>query len=165
MAGLNVDVEVKGMIELQNKIEQVVSDMYGPPVLQAMRDSTLLVEADAKKGLVGYQGPEVGGVNTGRLRASITPEVRKLGSVVEGVVGSNVQYAPFVEYDCVPHWPPIAALEDWAHKHGTSAYLVAKGISIAGTKGKKFFDKAFNKNRASIKEIFNRALGGIVNKR
>ena len=83
-----VSAEIKGLMEAQKKVEQVIRDMRGAPFLQAMRDATLIVERAAK-----INAP----VDTGRLRASITPEIRNFGNVVQGVVGSNVEYAPKVE--------------------------------------------------------------------
>lgn len=37
-------------------------------------------------------------VDTGRLRASITHEVRKEGDQIVGLVGTNVEYAPHLEF-------------------------------------------------------------------
>ena len=55
----------------------------------AMMKAVLLVEADAKK-LVN--------VDTGRLRASITHEVREIAKgVIQGKVGTNVSYGIFQE--------------------------------------------------------------------
>ena len=84
-----IDVEVKGLIELQRKTERMVADIHGAPILNAMRDSTLLVQRGAR-----INAP----VDTGRLRASITPEIRQSGNDILGVVGSNVLYAPYQEF-------------------------------------------------------------------
>ena len=105
-------------------MERAVRELRGTPMLNAMRDSTLFVTRDAK-----INAP----VDSGRLRASITPEVRTAGETVEGVVGSNVTYAPYVELGTRPHWPPLAALEVWARRHHTSAFLVARAIAERGT--------------------------------
>lgn len=157
-----ISAEIKGLKETQRNLDKAVSDLRGAPVLNAMRDATLLVERDAKKGLVGYQSPSVGGVNTGRVRASITPEVKTQGAEVVGVVGSNVSYAPFVEFDTKPHWPPLAALEVWAQRHHTSAFLVARAISRRGTIGKHFLQKAFDSNRGKIESYFQKAVKKIT---
>src|SRR5512139_572694 len=100
----SIDIEVKGLIELQRKTEQMVSDLHGAPILDAMRDSVLIVTRGAKQ-----NAP----VDTGRLRASITPGVSEMGDNIEGVVGSNVTYAPYMEFGTRPHWPPIGAMEPW----------------------------------------------------
>lgn len=83
-----IKLEVKGLKETQKRMEQAVRDVQGEPVLSAMRDSTLLVTRYAK-----INSP----VDTGRLRASITPSISSIKETVTGVVGSNVVYAPYVE--------------------------------------------------------------------
>ncbi len=85
-----VRLEVEGLEETQRKMEQMIADLQGPPLENAMRDATLLVTRDAK-----ILSP----VDTGRLRASILPRVivKKFPPAVQGVVGSRVEYAPFQE--------------------------------------------------------------------
>lgn len=81
----DIKMEVRGLEELQHKKEQMVRDLHGTPMLNAMRSATLLVTRDAKSNAPVF---------TGRLRSSITPDVRIEGRVdVVGVVGSNVFYA------------------------------------------------------------------------
>ena len=87
-------LEIKGLKELQKKAEQVARDLRGTKMFNAMRRATLLVQRHAK-----INSP----VDTGRLRASITPEVRVEGvkmttALVRGFVGSNVAYAAAVEF-------------------------------------------------------------------
>lgn len=133
---------------------QIVADLHGEPFLQGMRNATLLVTRDAKR-----YAP----VDTGRLRASITPEVRISGPMtVQGIVGSNVTYAPFVELGTKPHWPPVGALEVWARRHGTSAFLVARAISRRGTKAVKYLERAFTDNISRIVGYLDAAVQGIV---
>lgn len=85
-----VSLEVQGLQETQAKMEQMIDDLQGPPMVNSMREATLLVTRDAK-----ILAP----VDTGRLRASILPRVtvRKFPRRVEGIVGSRVEYAPFQE--------------------------------------------------------------------
>ena len=80
-------VEVRGLKETQRRLTQAVRDINGPPVVNAMRNATLIVQRDAK-----INAP----VDTGRLRASITPSVMT-SPVLQGVIGSNVVYAPMQE--------------------------------------------------------------------
>lgn len=83
-----IRAEIRGLKELQRKNEQIVRDLRGEPFLHAMRDATLIVQSAAKKNTP---------VDRGRLRASLMPEIRTLGRVVYGVVGTNVVYAPKIE--------------------------------------------------------------------
>jgi HK97 gp10 family phage protein len=57
---------------------------------EAMETAVLIVESTAKK---------LAPVDTGRLRSSIATEVRRIASdVVEGLVGTNVEYSKYQEY-------------------------------------------------------------------
>ena len=145
--------DIRGLQELQAKIDQIVTDLHGRPMLDAMRRATMLVVTDAKK---------LSPVDTGRLRSSITPEIRARGNDVLGVAGSNVLYAPYVETGTRPHFPPPAALRVWARRHGVSAYAVAVGISRRGTKGVLYMQRAFDQNQGQIKRLIGDAVGEIV---
>lgn len=79
-----ISIEVRGLEETARRMEQAVTDLQGTPIVGAMRESTLLVERYAKIGAP---------VDTGRLRASITPVVVSMAGEVKGIVGSNVAYA------------------------------------------------------------------------
>ena len=151
-----IDVEVKGLIETQRKMTQMARDVHGTPIVNAMRDATLIVQRSARQ-----NAP----VDTGRLRASITPEIRATPVEVVGVVGSNVVYAPFVEMGTRPHFPPTAALETWAARHGLVAFLVARAISRRGIRAVRFLQRAFEDNRGRIVNRFERAIKEIVDKK
>ncbi len=122
----DIDIEVKGLKETRRKMEQMIRDVHGTPILNAMRDVTLMVTRGAK-----INAP----VDTGRLRASITPEIRATSNEVVGVVGSNVVYAPFQEF-------------------GTR-YM----------KGRFYLTRAFEAAKEFIIHRFDRALHEIVEKK
>jgi len=151
-----VKAEIKGLKEAQRKMEQTAKDLRGTAMVEAMRDATLLVEAQARK---------LAPVDTGRLRASIVPQVVQRDNVVKGIVGSNVKYAPYMELGARPHWPPIAALEVWARRHHTTAFLVARAIARRGIKARRFLQRAVMENRNRIGEILSRTVGRIVEKK
>src|SRR4030067_270425 len=115
-----IETEVRGLAALQRKKEQVVRDLHGGPLLDAMRDCTLWVANDAKR---------LAPVDVGRLRGRLTPEVRPHGNDVWGIVGSNVTYAPYVETGTRPHWPPLSAVETWARRHGLTALVGARATA------------------------------------
>ena len=123
MAG--IDVEVIGLKETQAKMMQVARDLYGVPMLNGFRSATLWVTRDAK-----IFSP----VDTGRLRASITPEVIADEKMIQGVIGSNVEYAPFQEF-------------------GTK-YM----------QGKRFLQSALETNTENIMNEIGDAVGEIVRK-
>ena len=134
-----IDIEVKGLKEIQAKMTQMVVDLHGAPVLNAMRDSTLMVQRDAR-----IAAP----VDTGRLRASIVPEVKVAADQVQGIVGSNVEYAPYQEF-------------------GTGVYAMyptSRSWKTGGVKPKLFLTRAFTKNEDNIRRRFDRAIEVIINK-
>jgi hypothetical protein len=81
-------MEIKGLRETQRAMINIVKELHGSTMLNAMRTATLAVFTTAVRGVP---------VKTGRLKASITPEVRAAGTQVLGVVGSVVKYAAKVE--------------------------------------------------------------------
>jgi len=126
MATAAIRAEIKGLKEVQAKMEQLARDVGGTPMRDAMRTATLLVVRDAK-----INAP----VDTGRLRASIVPEVRTLTGTVQGIVGSNVVYAPFQE------------------------------LGTKRMKGRFYLRRAIESNLTKIRELLSRAVGAIVEKR
>ena len=84
----DIKAEIKGLKETQKRMERIVRDLAGGPFLDGMRKATLLVQGAAR-----VNAP----VDTGRLRASITPQVVAHSGTVQGIVGSNVEYAPKME--------------------------------------------------------------------
>jgi hypothetical protein len=81
-----------------------------------------------------------------------------------GVVGSNLVYAPYQETGTRPFWPPLSALQVWARRHGTSAYVVARAIARRGIKPKRFLQRAFDQSKSEVMRILERGVKGIVDK-
>lgn len=149
-----LSIRIEGLEELEALFagsERIVHEELD----RAMQRSTQRVRADVQRGTP---------VDTGRLRSSITQEIQGRGAELRGVVGTNVKYAPFVEYGTRPHWPPVSALEVWARRHGTTAWAVARGIARRGTKARRMFERAFEKNVGWIKDEFD-AVGERIVKR
>lgn len=105
----------------------------------AIMETMMHIEADAKQ-----NAP----VLTGRLRASITS---KLKSWNEGVVGTNVKYAPYQEYGTRAHviYPKHARALRWV-SGGRVHY--AKHVFIPAMRGKYYMRAAFERNREALKE-------------
>lgn len=156
-----IDIEVTGLLETQRKMTQVARDLYGAPMVDAFRQAALLITRDAR-----INAP----VDTGRLRSSIVPDVIADETMIQGVVGSNVEYAPHMEFGTGAfgrggsHWPPGAALQVWAERHGfSSGYAVAAIIGKrGGLEGRRFLTRAFEANEAAIIEHIEQAVKGIV---
>ena len=146
-----LEIEVRGLEKAQRKMEQVVSDLRGTPMLAGMRRATLLIQGGAKRNLKPWRGPGTGGASSGRLRASIMPQVVQRTNVVQGIVGSNVKYAPFVELGTRPHFVPAKYIGRWAERHG----LGFRGVFVSG-KALKFLQRAFDSNKVRIIKLFER---------
>ena len=147
---MNLSIKLVGLQELQQKFSQspnVVSEELN----KAMQDSVITLQGEVR-GLTP--------VDTGRLRQSVATDVRSVGGTVIGTVGSVVTYAPFVEFGTRPHFPPIAAVSTWASRHGFGpggGFLVARAISIRGTKAVEMFQKGLQASRGRIEQFFEAA--------
>lgn len=134
-------LELKGLREEQARMTRIVADLHGEPMLEGMRNATLLVTRDAKR---------FAPVDTGRLRASITPEVRVSGpTTLQGVVGSNVEYAPYQELGVEPGPRSLGAKFAASYWH-------------PGMKGKRFLQRAFENNIRRIVGYLDSAVQAII---
>lgn len=158
-----VKVEVRGLKETQKKMMQVVQDLTGNPMLGAMAKATMVVQRSAMK-----DAPK----DRGTLRASIQPEVATRANVVQGIVGSNLKYAPAQELGTRAFTPPWTAIFQWAKRKTKGdirgAYALAiyvRGvISTRGIKAKRFLQGAVEKNANRIVRILHGVVGRIVDK-
>ena len=80
-----IDIDLRQIERLQKAMKQM-PELIAEELGKAVRDLVLIVEAKAK---------ELCPVDTGKLRASITPVIQ---SWAQAYVGTNTHYAPYVEY-------------------------------------------------------------------
>ncbi len=87
-------IEITGLEELQKKKEAIAKHLSSG---QLVARAALIIERKAKENATGRPGPHV---QTGRLRASIMPIIE---SPFQAKVGTNVFYAPYVEFGHIQH--------------------------------------------------------------
>lgn len=169
--------EVRGMRELQRASIRIVREMQGPKMVLAMGKATLLVVRTAR---------QYSKIDTGRYRASITPEVVVRDETVLGIVGTNVAYAPFVVFDTKPHFPPLGPILEWVKRQKIAgrysvrtrrrvgkrsvreredlrvAWAIARKISRVGTKGDYSLPRAVVDNEAKIVRLVGTAADAVL---
>lgn len=89
-------------------------------------------------------------IKIGKRAQALTPVDR--GDVKKGIkvlkdsggvaVAATARHSIYAHEPTRPHWPPVAALQGWAKRHGIDAFLVAKAISEKGTEGVPFLKDA-----------------------
>ena len=148
MADDGLSIEIDGEKELQQSLEQAAQALSPDGLIPPMRSATMLVTRGAK-----MNAP----VDTGRLRASITPEVMQHMQEVRGIVGSNVKYAPYQELGFRRHFVLAKYIGVWAKRHG----LGFTGLFVSG-KAKRYLQRAFEDNKEKIMRIFEKAVSDAV---
>jgi len=143
---------IKGLDELIERFSDA-PEIVDREIDRAMQRSVQKLQTDVKVGTP---------VDTGRLRGSITGQVSGRGLETKGLVGTKVQYAPYVEYGTAPHFPPLGALEVWARRHGKTAWGVALKIAAFGTRPREMFKRAFEKNVGWIQDEFGKVAERIL---
>ncbi len=126
-----------------------------------MGRATLVVTRSARKNAPIDRGP---------LRASIVPQVVTRDRTVQGVVGSNLVYAPFQELGTRPFTPPWKPLFEWALRKvrgdrkaaGALAAGARMAIRARGIRAKRFLQRALEGNARRIYRIIGNAVGKIV---
>lgn len=152
---------------------RAIKAMRSPTVRKAMRDGLM----QASLYLLGeVKAAREMPVDTGNLRASMRYEVGSVDGVpLWAAVGTNVEYAPYMEYGTGllcdgpnpsgrRHWPPAAALDVWARRHGfESGAQVAVAIGRrGGLRPRRFLRNSFDRSQQRIVRILREAFGGGV---
>lgn len=90
-------------------------------------------------------------VDTGRLRASITTEVLERQGIPMVKVGTNVEYAPYVEFETEPHiiTPDTKEALQWTDPE-TGEPVFAKKVEHPGTEAQPFLLPAVDAVRSRI---------------
>lgn len=112
-------------------------------------------------------------VDTGRLKASIAGRVETLGGTVgsvggeiRGIVGTEIEYAPYVELGRKPgSLPPSAPLRAWGLRQLGSeeaGEAVRWAILARGIRPKAMFAQGWRRIRPWVSRRFQRALGDII---
>jgi len=144
-------IELQIRTEHADVIRRALKDpqMVMGPIRSFLQKSGFTVEGQAK---------ENAPVDTGRLRSSITSRVAEH----QVFIGSNVEYAPYVEFGTDPHFPPLDAMQPWARRHGfpagrSGAFLVAQAIARRGTRARAFLKPALESSAGAIKGFLGAA--------
>ena len=156
-----LDFKVVGADEMQAGVTRIADDLHGVPMVDAMRDASMTVLRDAKK-----LAPE----NIGHLRDSITPEIRARTNFIEGVVGSNLDYAPYMELGTRAHWPPEGPIRWWVMRKfqlrgralESVTFLVRRKIARRGLAARRYLQRAYEDNAARVCQIIDKAVGTII---
>lgn len=140
---LEFTIDIKDWQEMVDKLEN--PEFIGEPLRQALTEITDVMTIGVK---------EKAKVDTGNLFSDVSAQVDDENVIPsEAVVGTNVPYSPFVEWDTRPHWPPWgpgSALAGWAGRHGIKAFLVARAIAQRGTRGAHMFRDTLEKDAPYI---------------
>lgn len=160
---LDIQYEVKGLDEL---LARIADPAVFQPLTRRMEMAAITIENAAKT-----NAP----VDTGRLRASITHQVTSDVDYVEARIGPNVTYGAYMEYGTGrltdfpgggkgSHWPPGAALDVWASRHGfASGYQVARIIGKrGGLAPRRYLRNALRDNLAKIIELIGRTVQDVA---
>lgn len=152
-----IQVQIVGLEKLVGKLKG--DALLGAPLRKAFTDSAALLEREAK-----LRAP----VDTGGLRSRITHAVDGAPVPLWGKMGTNVFYAPYMEFGTGTmaegkggkggrHQPPSGALDLWARRHGIpSGFLVARAIGRrGGLKPRRYLRGALEGNLGKIQGFFN----------
>lgn len=136
-------------VEIQNVdavIEAIMKKGNTNKLLSAMNKACLMVEREAKQ-----TAPK----QTGNLRSSIATNVTESEGSITGMVGTPLQYAPYVEYGT-----GLFATKGNGRKDVPWCYQDAKGDwhTTSGQAPQPFLIPALNNNRQDIIAKFTEAL-------
>jgi len=140
---MSIKVEVEGLKELTRKLN---SPFAAKPARNFLNRGTLLIQRASR---------ELAPIDRGRLVDSIDREIDTALLPLWGKVGTNLEYAPHVEFGTLPHMPPVAPLEAWAKRKGMpgKGYAIALGIREHGTEGQRFMRGGVEDAQAGVNAL------------
>lgn len=128
--------------ELLEKLQQFIDKGLDDAVSQGMEKACIYVEGNAKQ-----NAP----VDDGQLRQSITHDVDVDSNNVVGYVGTNVEYAPYVEVGTGIYATNGDGRQDvpWRYQSADGKWHTTKG-----QKANPFMQKAIDESRNNIDKFF-----------
>ena len=127
MSEMRIELSVPDLQRIQNNLEAIAARLSNGDLLSRVG---LRIERQAKINASGRPGPMV---RTGRLRASITVQLKGGTPVTEAVGGTNVSYAPPIEFghtQQVGRYVPIYAMRRIAVGQAKGRYDVSRGLGV-----------------------------------
>lgn len=158
--GFGLEMSARGMTEITTYLERVDKELdTGTIIREEFEVGSRWLLADAR---------ELAPVDKGELRDSLRARVEGRGVETLATVFSPLRRAVFSEKGTRPHWPPIAALQGWAVRHGFpakgGAFLVARSIARKGTPAFEFMKGSIEKNQRKIVRRIVKAIRDILRK-
>jgi len=143
---VDLKIRVQGEKEIQKYITTLAKKTPGT-VKKIISKVLIIVEGEAKK-LVP--------TDTGRLRGSITHEVRQREQRYIGIVGSKVKYAGFVEKGTKRH---LAFVGKWAGRHGFPTRT--RFLWVSG-KAQPYLNPAFENKYNAVTNHFSNEIKRLI---
>lgn len=137
-------IELEGDEELLRRLAGIDRALKGDRLIEPWERMTEMVGSSARD-----RAPH----DLGFLLASIEEEVIVEDDEIIGVVYSDLFYAPFQEAGKPRYFPNLEALEEWAERHDTSAWVVALAIDRRGIVPIKFFEESILENQEEIVDL------------
>lgn len=133
-------------IQFQKSLSEVIAKLLPDAIERGLTEACLLIEREAK------QNCQNTAKDNGQLSQSITHEVNN----TQGVIGTNVEYAPYVHegtgiYAANSHAEEIP----WVYKSADGKYH-----TTSGQKPKPFLKDAVEANRDNVLKCFENKLEG-----
>lgn len=176
-------VVIEGLEEFERALA-ALPGAINTELTAGMHEAVSLVEAGVKdRTPVGASGR---GSYSKTLAQSIVTAVDGQGMGVIGHVGTNVDYAPYVEWPQRAHWPPVQPIYEWVRYSGKfgvyslrtrrrmgrrsqveeenqrATFMVRRAIALAGTAGVYMFRDGLAAARAGVIGAFERAVERVV---
>lgn len=136
MAGSTMSIQLKGFDEFEKKLKN------SPQIIEKAQRNMLEMATFMAQGEAKVKAP----IDTGKLRASITSKIIKRNNEMVGVVGTNLDHAPYQEYGTGIFGPfkrPIrmrgGGVMSWNSKSGKKMFV----RSILGVRAKHFMQSGF----------------------
>lgn len=97
-----------------------------------MEQATIVVEGQSKRNIRTFKQSEDKLIDTGRMINSITHQTEVKGNKIIGVVGTNLDYAPFQELGTATIPPRPFLRPSLLQKRSEVRDILARGINEAG---------------------------------
>lgn len=137
----SITLEIKGLPELERKLGP---QLVAGPISRFLRKSGYKVMQQAQQNV----RPNV---FEGTVWNSFAVDVDAGVIPTKVTISNNAQHAIYLEEGTRPHFPPVSAIAPWAEAHGWNPYMLARHISIHGTKKHPFLVPALEQSVPAIK--------------